>query len=129
MTAEEYVGACLLATGVNGGEAIFIGQGPEGVFSRQGAQVVCRQYDSKETVTVDGKTFSLARVQVWVAAKHPEVAIAVAISALAALRFRGPHNPVPGVSETFPVHVVSGPARIGEANGLHFATMNVEVLV
>lgn len=129
MTPEEFVRAVLLAKGVNGGEAIFISEGPAGVWSAAfGAQIIVRQYDADPDTSLDGKRFWRRRIQVEVCSPSSRSALQVAEQAATALDYVGPHNPAPGLGqEPFAISVLSGPLRAGEQDGIHFVTVNVEV--
>lgn len=129
MTTEEFVRAVLVAKGVNGGEAIFIGDGPFDAWSAAyNAQVVVRMYMGDVDTSLDGRRFRTDRVQVEVASPSPKHAMLVAEQALLALDYVGPHNPVAGLEgQPFAVSVLSGPMRTGAENGVHFVALNVEV--
>lgn len=130
MTPEEFVRAALLAAGVNGGEAIFVGSGPAGEWSSAyDAQVLVQEYTGDADTTLDGRRFWRRRVQVEVASPSARNAMVVAEQVVAALDYRGPHNPAPGLADQpYAVSLLSGPARAGVANGVHYVVVNVEVL-
>lgn len=129
MTPEEFVRAALLSAGVNGGEAVFIGSGPPGEWSSaHNAQVLVREYGGDVDTSLDGKRFWRRRVQVEVASPSARSASVVAEQAVAALDYRGPHNPVAGAAgEPYAVSLLSGPARAGTEDGVHYVVVNLEV--
>lgn len=129
MTPEEFVRAVLLAKGVNGGEAIFIGEGPfDSWSSGYNAQVVVRAYLSDFATSLDGKRFRKERIQAEIASPSPRNAMQVAEQAAVALDYVGPFNPAPGLAgEPYSLSVISGPIRAGAENGVHYASVNVEV--